>query len=120
MGNKFFGEGNLGSDPELNVLDNNSDDKTVCNMRVYFDRNLPKPDGDGFDEKGGFWMDVEIWGKRAIGCDTTLKKGNRVAVDGSIISKPWTDDNGGEHPGFVVRAKRVNPDLMIVDAIKEK
>ena len=120
MSNKFYGEGNLGADPELKYLDQQDDSKTVCNLRVYFDRNLPNKNNDGFEEKGGFWMDVEIWGKRAIACDEILNKGNRVSVDGSIISKPWEDDNGKEQPGFVIRAKRVNPELMSVEAIKEK
>ncbi len=119
MGNKFSGEGNLGLDPELKHLDDKDDEQSVCNMRIYFDK--PVPTGDGFEDKGGFWMNVEIWGKRAIKCGELLKKGHRVAVDGSFIEKSWKDKESGEdRSGLVVRAKRVNPDLMLVHRMIEK
>jgi single-strand DNA-binding protein len=121
MGNKFYGEGNLGTDPELKRLDPDDDENAVCNLRIYFDKPVPKKDGDGFEDKGGFWMNVEIWGKRGIACHQLLKKGNRVTVDGSFIGKRWNDkDSGEEQFGLTVRAKRVNPDLMIVESIKKK
>ncbi len=121
MGNKFNGEGNLGVDPELKRIEEKDDDQAVCNLRIYFDKPVPKKDGDGFDDKGGFWMNVEIWGKRGIRCHDKLKKGNRVTVDGSIIGKQWTDKESGEEQfSLVIRAKRVNPDLMTVESIKQK
>ena len=120
MGNKFNGEGNLGIDPELNRRDSKDDDNAVCNLRIYFDKPVPLEDGS-FEDKGGFWMNVEIWGKRGIRCHELLKKGNRVTVDGSIIGKKWKDKESGEDQfGLVVRAKRVTPDLMTVDTLKPK
>lgn len=122
MGNRFYGEGNLGADPELKQLEDDNDDKAVCNLRIYFDKPVPSDDSDsGFEDKGGFWMNVEIWGKRGIACDNQLSKGNRVTVEGSIIGKEWTDkENGAERVSLVVRARRVNPDMMIVDTIKQR
>ncbi|MBT7209425.1 MAG: single-stranded DNA-binding protein [Gammaproteobacteria bacterium] len=121
MGNKFNGEGNLGITPELKRLEKDNDDQAVCNLRIYFDRPVPKQDDEGFEDKGGFWMNVEIWGKRGIRCYEMLAKGNRVTVDGSIIGKKWNDRESGEEQfSLVVRAKRVNPDLMTVDSIKQK
>ena len=119
MGNKFSGEGNLGQDPEVKRLDDKDAEQAVCNLRIYFDK--PVPTDDGFEDKGGFWMNVEIWGKRAIRCGELLKKGQRVAVDGSIIEKSWKDkDSAEDRSGLVVRAKRVNPDLMLVNSMTEK
>ncbi len=117
MGNKFSGEGNLGADPELRHNEGEHDDKAVCNLRIYFDK--PVPVDDGFEDKGGFWLNVEIWGKRGIACNALLQKGNRVTVDGSLIQKEWVD-NGEERSRIVLRAKRVSPDIMIVESIKPK
>lgn len=118
MGNKFFGEGNLGADPELHRKQGDDDDQAVCNLRIYFDKPVPNDNG-GFDDKGGFWLDVEHWGKRGIACHQLLKKGQRVVVEGSIIQKKWVD-NGEEKSRMVIRAKRVSPDIMIVESIKER
>ena len=116
MGNRFYGEGNLGNDPELKQFD----DKTVCNLRIYFDKPVPNDQG-GFDDKGGFWMNVEIWGKRGIACSELLSKGDRVSVEGSIIGKSWNDkETGDERTALVIRAKRVNPDVIIVDGIRTR
>ena len=120
MGNRFYGEGNLGNDPELKQLEEDNGDKAVCNLRVYFDKPVPTADNSGFEDKGGFWMNVEIWGKRGIACADLLSKGNRVTIEGSIIGKEWTDKEGVERVSLVVRAKRVNPDMMIVDTIKHR
>lgn len=121
MGNKFYGEGNLGNDPELKRLEEHDVEQAVCNLRIYFDKPVPKQDGSGFDDKGGFWMNVEIWGKRGIACHEKLTKGNRVTVDGSVIGKTWKDkETDEERSGLVIRAKRVNPDLMTVDSLIQK
>ncbi len=119
MGNKFSGEGNLGQDPELKRTGGDDDEKAVCNLRIYFDRPVPKEDG-GFDDKGGFWMDVEIWGKRAVACANLLTKGTRVVVEGSLIGQNWNNEEGEEQRRLIVRAKRVSPDLMLVDTIKSR
>lgn len=118
MGNRFFGEGNLGADPELRQKEGEEDDKAVCNLRIFFDKPVPLEEG-GFEDKGGYWMDVEIWGKRGIACSDLLHKGNRVTVEGSIMQKKWLD-NGEEKTRLAIRAKRVNPDIMIVESIKHK
>jgi len=117
MSNKFYGEGNLGADPELKSFDENDDDKAVCNLRVYFDKPVPLDDG-GFEDRGGFWLNVEIWGKRGITCSEVLKKGKRIYAEGSLIEKTWEDGNGEGRSSLVLRAKRVNPDISSVDSLK--
>lgn len=118
MGNRFYGEGNLGADPELRYTGNSgNDDDAVCNLRIYFDKPVPVEDGS-FEDKGGFWLNVEIWGKRAVACSKLLSKGSRVSTEGSLIGKSWQDQNGEERTGLVLRARRINPDLMVVDSIR--
>lgn len=114
MSNKFYGEGNLGANPDLKIIDQNDPDRMVSNLRVYFDNSIPKDDG-GFEDKDGFWMNVEIWGKRAQACHDLFKKGDRVSVAGKVVSQTWEEDKDGviiERQRFQIKANRVNADLL--------
>jgi len=87
MANKFSGRGNLGADPEIRYTAG-EDSEPVCSLRVFFDR--PKPDGNGgFDDKGGFWLDVSLWGTRGEAAARLLKKGARVSVSGELYEDAW-------------------------------
>ncbi|MGH8531652.1 MAG: tyrosine-type recombinase/integrase [Gammaproteobacteria bacterium] len=36
--------------------------RTVTELRVYFDRQVPDGNG-GFEDRGGFWLPVHLWDK---------------------------------------------------------
>ena len=82
MPNLFSGTGNLGDNPTLKTVSYNGVDNQVAELRVFFDDY--KPDGDdGYEPNGGLWLDVSVWGKRAIkvsssggraGCARCLKR----------------------------------------------
>ena len=94
MANKFSGRGNLGADPELRYTAG-EDSEPVCSLRIFFDR--PKPDGNGgFDDKGGFWLDVSLWGTRGETAAQLLKKGARVSVSGELYEDVWQNNESGE------------------------
>ena len=118
MGNKFYGEGNLGKDPTLRNTSSDAESDSVCNLWIFFDKPRPVEDGDGFEDKGGFWMNTEIWGKRGENCYKVLKKGDRVSVDGSLIMKEWKDCEDRDRSEICVRARRVNPDIIAVESTK--
>ncbi len=105
MSNKFYGTGNLGAGPELKQLE----DSVVCNLRVYFDR--PVPVEDDFEDKGGFWLNVEAWDKLAQACHDVLTKGDRVHVEGSLVEKHWKNDKDEDQSSFVLKAKRISSDI---------
>jgi len=116
MANKFSGRGNLGTDPELRYTAG-EDSEPVCSLRVFFDR--PKPDGNGgFDDKGGFWLDVSLWGTRGEAAARLLKKGTRVSVMGELYEDAWQDNESGEDRCKLrLRATHVDLDLARLEGV---
>ena len=95
MTNRFQGTGNLAAAPTLKAIEVHGERRTCAELRVYFDR--PVPDGTGgFEDKGGFWLNVTLWGKRAEQAARVLPKGARVFVEGDLVQHTWTDQGSGE------------------------
>lgn len=95
MTNRFQGTGNLAAAPTLKAIEVNGERRTCAELRVYFDRPLPDGTG-GFEDKGGFWLNVTLWGKRAEQAARVLAKGARVFVEGDLVQHTWTDQGSGE------------------------
>ncbi|MGH8547463.1 MAG: single-stranded DNA-binding protein [Methylococcales bacterium] len=93
MSNQFSGIGNLGTDPALHSVTVNGEDRQVAEMRVYFDRSVPKENGE-YQDEGGFWLTVSLWGARAEPAVKILKKGARVQVDGILRAESRDDETG--------------------------
>jgi single-strand DNA-binding protein len=54
------------------------------------------------------WTTVEVWEKLADLCNTSLHKGSRVRVSGSLHTRSWEDrDSGQRRHRTVVRADAV-------------
>lgn len=103
--NEFIGEGNLGQEPDLRRVRRGDESTDVVNLRVYFDRRVP--DGDGnFEDKKGFWLNVEVWGERAEQVARLCAKGSRVAVIGSLMDDSY-DKDGQTMNAIAVRARNV-------------
>lgn len=117
MSNNFHGRGNLGAAPTLRHAEHGGESTPVANLRIFFDR--PKPDGNGgFEDKGGFWMDVALWGARAETAARLLPKGARVRVEGELFESTWADrETGEERSRLEVRAVSVDLDLSRVDEV---
>lgn len=117
MSNRFEGRGNLGSDPVLKYVDVAGEKRAVCELRVYFDRQVR--DGDDWKEQGGFWLDVAHWGRRAEQAGKLLTKGCRVFVVGTLVQETWADKTTGEErQKLVLDADSVDLDLLRVEAVK--
>lgn len=117
MSNRFEGRGNLGNDPVLKWVDMDGDEKrAVCELRVYFDRQVR--DGESWKEQGGFWLNVNYWGKRGEQASKLLIKGCRVAVTGTLIQETWADKTSGEErQKLVLDADSVDLDLIRVESV---
>lgn len=116
MSNAFEGIGNLGMAPQLTIVDGlgeQNESRSVCNMRVYFDRQVPDRQDGGFKEKGGFWLSVDIWGFRADEAMRLLKKGSRIFVKGNLREESWTDESSGE----VKTELRLSADSFFIDSL---
>ena len=117
MANRFEGRGNLGSDPVLKYVEVAGEKRAVCEMRVYFDRQVK--DGEDWKEQGGFWLKVSYWGKRAEQAGKVLVKGCRVFVVGTLVQDTWTDKETGEEKSrLVLDADSVDIDLMRVESVR--
>lgn len=77
--------GNLGRDPETRFTPAG---QTVCNFSIASNRKYTKADGTKVEETT--WYRVSVWGKQAEACQTYLKKGRQVLVQGRLIP----DENG--------------------------
>ena len=98
MSTKFSGEGNLGGAPDLQYYppknDPDGEKQAVVNFSVRFDNFVPV--GEEFVDKGGFWLDVSIWGDAALHCSRLLQKGSRVRVEGVLREHQWKDKETDE------------------------
>jgi len=108
MINRFEGVGNLGTAPVMSQVTVGDEQRKVANMRIYFDR----PVGQDYQDKGGFWYTVDIWGYRAEEAIRILKKGTRVFLTGTLRQESWTDE-GGE----IRSEQRLTADYFFIDSV---
>ena len=119
MGNQFTGTGNVGTAPTLRQVQAADGRREVAEMRVYFDRRVPK--GNGFEDKGGFWLTVAVWGSRAARVAEVIAKGARVQVTGTLRQEAWKDkESGVERSELRLTADSVTLDLLCIDSVGYK
>lgn len=106
MSTRFTGEGNIGSPPEYREFQgDNGELRRMLRLNVYFDN--PVPGRDGYEDRGGLWMPVEIWNKECANWSTLYQKGMRVLVEGRQIREEWTDAANNERVTIKVDARVV-------------
>lgn len=111
MSNRFEGGGNLGDAPSLKRVRVGDEQRPVLELSIYFDRRVPTGEG-AFAEKGGFWLNANLWGKRAEIAAPLLAKGARVYAIGELELETW-DDDGRERTAF-----KLNLDLLTIDPLR--
>jgi len=117
MANTFSGRGNLGQDPVLKQVSVNDELRPVVELRVYIDRPVPVAEGH-FQDRGGFWLDANLWGPRAEHVARCLAKGARVRVEGTLWQDAWEDKDSGEpRRRLRLTAEQVDLDLARVEAV---
>jgi single-strand DNA-binding protein len=100
-------EGNIGNAPEFKEFSNgNKDPRRLLRLNVYFDNSIPKTDGPGYEDRGGFWANVEWWHRDAEHYSNLFQKGMRILVQGRAVMDNWTKD-GEEFSAIKVQASRV-------------
>lgn len=119
MQNLFIGKGNLAASPEGKWIDrsNSSDKFYVATMRIMFARYGSDGQG-GVEQIGGFWREVEIYGKKAEDCVAHLRKGARVLVIGEERDFTAHDDAGNEVQVIKIVAEDVALQLTRIESIK--
>lgn len=82
MQNVFIGKGNLGDSPVIKTVQGRNGDFVVANMRVMFGRYGADKETGEIVQMGGFWREVELYGRKAQDAARLLRKGARVIVYG--------------------------------------
>ncbi len=117
MSNEFRGTGNIGQAPVLRTVKVNGENRSVTDLRIFFDRSIPLEDGT-YEDGGGFWLTVSTWGHRAESAIKLLVKGMRVHVKGSLRQDSWKDDAGEEKSELRLTADLISIDPVCLDSVQ--
>ena len=118
MPNSFTGTGNLAEAPSLKHVTIGGEDRAVANLRVFFDEYRRNDDGE-FEQNGGLWLSVSVWGRLAEEAARLLRKGVRVRVDGRLKLGNWIDKDTGEStPTIEVEADDITAKLTRIESIQ--
>ncbi len=85
--NKVFLIGNLTRDPELSETPNGI---AVCRFSIAVSRAYANSEGTRETD----FFNITVWRGRAENCGRYLKKGNKVAVMGSLQTRSYEDKDG--------------------------
>lgn len=81
--------GNLGMDPDVKKLDSG---KVLAKLSLATSDSYNNSEGKKVTDTQ--WHNLVAWGKTAEIAEKYLKKGNRVAVEGKLVSRSYEDKEG--------------------------
>ncbi len=87
--NKVMLIGRLGADPELKYTPSGV---AVLSLSIATNTSWKDQDGKATDKTE--WHRVIAWRKLAETMNQYAKKGNRVYVEGKLVTRSWTDKDG--------------------------
>ncbi|MBQ3219004.1 MAG: single-stranded DNA-binding protein [Clostridia bacterium] len=87
MMNKVILVGNLTRDPELTETPSGV---AVCRFAIAVSRDYANSDGTRETD----FFNITVWRGRAENCGKYLKKGNKVAIVGSLQNRSYEDKDG--------------------------
>ena len=87
--NKVILIGNLTRDPELSETPSGV---AVCRFSIAVSRDYANSDGTRETD----FFNITVWRGRAENCGKYLKKGNKVAVFGSLQNRSYEDKDGNK------------------------
>ena len=100
--NKWMGIGNVGADPDVRYLENNSkvaSFRLACSER-YTDRN-------GEKKENTEWVPVVVFGKPADFVENYVKKGSQLYVEGKLRTRVYKDKSGADRAVTEILADNV-------------
>ena len=123
MQNIFISEGNLGSSPTLKYVPvgETQEQKPVVELDVRFDHQRRNRQTGDYEDTGGFWGRVQLWGKRAEYLNQHLVTGCRVLVVGEYNQEPYVATKGARQGQEVIsnqiRASHIGLILLGVESV---
>src|SRR5579885_1948315 len=95
--NKMLLIGNLGRDPDMSYT---PDGIAVTKFSLAVNRITRSSAGERQTETD--WFSIVAWRQLAETCNTYLKKGQKVYVEGRLSQRKYTDKNGVERTAVEV------------------
>ena len=102
--------GRPGAEPEMRNLNNQN---KVARFRLAVTESRRNANREWVNDTQ--WFNVVAWGAQADHVLKNVKKGLRVAVNGTLRNNDWTDDKGQRHSSVEVWVS----DLLPIDRAKE-
>ena len=109
MRNSVMLIGRPGAEPEMKTFNNSK----IARFRIAVNESRKNANGEWVTDTQ--WFPIVAWGPVADRVEKNVKKGKRIAIDGSLKNHDWTDDKGQRHS---VTEVWVN-DLFLIDFEKE-
>lgn len=103
--------GNLGSNPEIKVL---NEGRKMARFSIATNENYKSMSGDWVKETQ--WHNLVAWGKTAEIVEKYLEKGLEVAVEGKLVNRSYVDKNGEKRYATEV----VVNEILLLDSRKNK
>lgn len=100
--NKITLIGNLGRDPEMSYTPNGV---AVTKFSIAVNRRMKTASGEKKQETD--WYNITAWRQQAETCNTYLRKGNKVYIEGEIVPRRYTDKAGIERIALDVTLSQV-------------
>lgn len=95
--NKILLIGNLGRDPEMSYTPNGV---AVTKFSIAVNRVTKSQSGERQEETD--WFNIVAWRQLAETCNTYLRKGSKVYVEGRLSQRKYTDKNNVERTALEV------------------
>lgn len=99
--------GNLTRDPELRFTQAGL---AVCNASIAVNRRWLNKSTNEWEEKVSYF-DVTVWGQQGQNVADSLRKGDRVFVNGRLEQRSWETDSGDKRSKIEIVAEVVGPTL---------
>ena len=87
--NKIMLIGNLGKDPDMSYTQNGL---PVTKFSLAVNRVSKSPTGERQTETE--WFNIVAWRQLAETCNTYLKKGSKIYIEGRLSQRKYTDKDG--------------------------
>lgn len=86
--------GNLGRDPEIRFTPTG---KAVTSLNVACTPSRKNRDTGQWEDTGSpLWIEVSFWGEENTWMGDALRKGDKVAVEGTLMKEEWAQADGGK------------------------
>ena len=109
MRNSVMLIGRPGAEPEMRNFNNSK----IARFRIAINERRRNANNEWVENTQ--WFPIVAWGSVAERVERNVKKGQLVAIDGSLHNNEWTDDKGQRHSSTEVWIH----DLFLIDRVKE-